>query len=145
MSSWTIDPDRLKARVILEGYTLKEASLMSHHCSQWLSRVLGECRISDEGIETLEDIGISRRYYVLKQIKRKNHGGRRMKDKVRVPVDREKLRKALWRRGTTMTQACVDNFYSRGWLSNMVTRGYLNSTAMEILKTYGITAKEIMP
>lgn len=144
MSSWTIDPDRLKARVILEGYTLKEASLMSNHCSQWLSLTLNQCRISDEGIETLEELGISRRYYVLKKIK-SNHGGKRMKDKVRVPVSREKLRKALLRRGTTMTQACVDNFYSRGWLSNMVCRGYLNGTAMEILKTYGITAKEIMP
>jgi len=68
-----------------------------------------------------------------------------MKDKVRVPVSREKLRKALLKRHTNMYRVSIDNYYSRSWLGTMVTRGYVSQTAMEVLKKYGITEEEIRP
>lgn len=66
-----------------------------------------------------------------------------MKDKVRVPVDREKLRKALLRRQLTMRQISEENYYSHSWLAYMSSKGYVTAVAMEILKKYGITEEEI--
>lgn len=63
----------------------------------------------------------------------------------RYPVDRTKLHHALWRRGMTMSSVTRENFYSTGWLHGQVTKGYLNSAAIEILQKYGITAEEVRP
>lgn len=68
-TSWAIDPDKLKARIILEGLTCKEASIMTHHCPQWISICLHSGKMSEEGIRLIEEeIGIKRRFYVIRKI-----------------------------------------------------------------------------
>ena len=68
-TSWAIDPNKLKARIILEGYTLKEASLMTHHCEQWITLCLHSGKMSEEGIRLIEEeLGIKRRFYVIRKI-----------------------------------------------------------------------------
>ena len=67
-TSWSIDPDRLKARCVLEGYTLKEVSVMTNHCPSWLTMCLYQGRMSEEGIRQLEELGIRRRSYVIRKI-----------------------------------------------------------------------------
>ena len=64
---------------------------------------------------------------------------------VHIAVDKTKMRKALLRRQLTMQQISEENYYSRSWLAYMSSKGYVTAVAMEILKTYGITEKEIMP
>lgn len=68
-TSWAIDPDKLKARIILEGLTCKEASIMTHHNPQWIKYCLWQGKMAEEGIRLIEEeIGIKRRFYVIRKI-----------------------------------------------------------------------------
>lgn len=68
-TSWSIDPDRLKARLVLEGYTCREASIMTNHCPQFISQCLCQGRMTEDAIQLIEDeLGIKRRFFVLKKL-----------------------------------------------------------------------------
>lgn len=58
-------------------------------------------------------------------------------------VDREKLKHAFKRRGTTMDAVSAENFFSKNWMGVMARRGHLSKAGVAVLEKYGIEREEV--
>ena len=67
VTSYAINGKKLKSKLVLTGYTIKEASMMCHYDSNWLSQCIWKERMSEDGIKQIEqNFGIKRSTFVYK-------------------------------------------------------------------------------
>lgn len=59
-----------------------------------------------------------------------------------VKVDRGRLKVALLQRGLKMYRISLESYHGEGWMSNMLSKGFLTDDAVELLASYGIKREE---